>query len=62
MNGCLATKDNRNSWEICTTSTECRIVMTVMLMVMRGMHPHTIRVTPMGGLDVGMVGQSVLLS
>jgi hypothetical protein len=35
--------------------------MTVVLTVMSGMDPHTIRVTRMGGLDVGMVGQSVLL-
>jgi hypothetical protein len=35
--------------------------MAVVLMVISGMDPHTIRVTRMGGLDVGMVGQSVLL-
>jgi hypothetical protein len=46
---------------MCTTSTDCRIVMTVMLTIMSSMDPHMIRVTRMGGLDVGIVGQSVLL-
>jgi hypothetical protein len=35
--------------------------MTVVLRVMSGMDPHMIRVTRMGGLDVEMVGQSILL-
>jgi hypothetical protein len=47
---------------MCRTSAECRTVMIVVLTVMRGMDPHKIRVTRMGGLDVGLVGQSVLLS
>jgi hypothetical protein len=37
--------DNHDSWEMCTTSTECRIVMTVVLMVMSDMDPQTIRET-----------------
>jgi hypothetical protein len=58
INGCLATKDNHDSWGMCTTSTECRTIMTVVLMVMSGMDPHTIRVTWFWyGWDVGMVGQ-----
>jgi hypothetical protein len=48
--------DNHDSWGMCTTSVDCRTIMTVMLMVMTNMDPHTIRVTLMGGLDVGMVG------
>jgi hypothetical protein len=35
-------KDNHDSWGTCTTSTECKTVITVMLMVMSGMDPHTI--------------------
>jgi hypothetical protein len=35
--------------------------MTTVLTVMSGMDPHMIRVTWMSGLDVGMVGQSLLL-
>jgi hypothetical protein len=57
----VAIKDNHDSWGMYTTSIECRTIMTVVLTVMSGMDPHTIRVTRMGGLDVGMVGQSVLL-
>jgi hypothetical protein len=37
--------DNRDSWGMYTTSAECRTVMTVVLTVMSGMDPHTIRVT-----------------
>jgi hypothetical protein len=51
INGCLAIKDNRDSWGMCTTSIEHRIVMTVVLTVMSGTDPHTIRVT-----WIGMVG------
>jgi hypothetical protein len=36
-------EDNRDSWVTCTTSTECKIVITVMLTVMSGMDPHMIR-------------------
>ena len=41
-NGYLATEDDRDSWVTCTTSAECKTVITVMLMVMRGMDPHMI--------------------
>jgi hypothetical protein len=58
INGCLATKDNRDSWEMCITSTECKIVMTDMLTVMSGMVPHTIRVTWVGMVEMLGVGQS----
>jgi low temperature requirement protein LtrA len=33
---------------MCTTSVECRTIMTVMLTVMSGMDPHMIRVTWIG--------------
>jgi hypothetical protein len=41
-NGYLASKDDHDSWETCTTSSECKTVIIVMLMVMSGMDPHMI--------------------
>jgi hypothetical protein len=35
-------KDNHDSWVMCTTSVECKIVITVVLTVMSGMDPHMI--------------------
>jgi hypothetical protein len=35
-------KDNHDSWVTCTTSVECKIVITAMLTVMSGMDPHMI--------------------
>jgi hypothetical protein len=35
-------KDNHDSWVTCTTSAECKTVITAMLMVMRGIDPHMI--------------------
>jgi hypothetical protein len=35
-------KDNHDSWGMCTTSTECKTVITTVLMVMSGMDPHMI--------------------
>jgi hypothetical protein len=34
--------DNHDSWGTCTTSIECKTVITVMLTVMSGMDPHMI--------------------
>jgi hypothetical protein len=36
-------KDNHNSWGMCTSSVECRTVITTVLMVMSGMDHHMIR-------------------
>jgi hypothetical protein len=33
-------KDNHDSWEMCTTSVECKTIITVVLM--SGMDPHMI--------------------
>jgi hypothetical protein len=33
-------KDNHDSWETCTTSAECKTVITVVLTAMSGMNPH----------------------
>jgi hypothetical protein len=35
-------EDNHDSWVMCTTSAECKTVITVMLTVMSSMHPHMI--------------------
>jgi hypothetical protein len=36
-------KDNHDSWVTCTSSTECKTVITAVLTVMSGMDPHMIR-------------------
>jgi hypothetical protein len=38
----LASKDDHDSWGTCTTSAECKTIITVVLMVMSGMDPHMI--------------------
>jgi hypothetical protein len=35
-------KDNHDSWVMCTTSAECKTVITAMLTVMSGTDPHMI--------------------
>jgi hypothetical protein len=35
-------EDNHDSWVMCTTSVECKTVITVILTVMSGMDPHMI--------------------
>jgi hypothetical protein len=35
-------EDNHDSWVTCTTSAECKTVITAVLMVMSGMDPHMI--------------------
>jgi hypothetical protein len=35
-------EDNDNLWVTCTTSAECKTVITVVLTVMSGMDPHMI--------------------
>jgi hypothetical protein len=54
-NGYPATKDDRDSWGACTTSAECKTVITVMLTVMRGIDPHMISRTRVGLVESGMV-------
>jgi hypothetical protein len=58
INGCLATKDNDDSWGMCTTFVECRTVMTAVLTVMSGMDPHMIIVIWVGMVGMLRVGQS----
>jgi hypothetical protein len=33
-------KDNHDSWGTCSTSAECKIIITAVLTVMSGMNPH----------------------
>jgi hypothetical protein len=47
--------------EMCTTSVECKTVMTAMLMVMSGMDRRMIRVTWIGIIEMLGFGQSGLL-
>jgi hypothetical protein len=35
-------EDNHVSWGMCTTSTECKTIIIVMLTVMSGIDPHMI--------------------
>jgi hypothetical protein len=36
-------EDNHDSWVTCTTSTECKTIITTVLTVTSGMDPHMIR-------------------
>jgi hypothetical protein len=54
-NGYPATEDDRDSWGACTTSTECKIFITAVLMVKSGMDPHMISGTRVGSVELGMV-------
>jgi hypothetical protein len=50
-----ATEDNRDSWEMCTTSAECKTAITVVLTVMSVMDPHMISGTRVGLVESSMV-------
>jgi hypothetical protein len=54
-NGYLAIQDDRDSWGICTTSAECKTIITVVLTVMSGMDPHMISGTRVGLVESGLV-------
>jgi hypothetical protein len=54
-NGYPAIKDDRDSWGMCTTSAECKTVITAMLTVMSGMDPHMISGTRVGLIELGLV-------
>jgi hypothetical protein len=41
-NECLASKHDHNSCGTCTTSVECKTIITVVITVMSGMDPHMI--------------------
>jgi hypothetical protein len=54
-NGYPAIKDDHDSWVMCTTSAECKTVITAMLTVMSGMDPHMISRTRVGLVESGLV-------
>jgi hypothetical protein len=54
-NGYPTIKDDRDSWGMCTTSVECKTVITVVLTVMGGMDPHVISRTRVGLVGLGLV-------
>jgi hypothetical protein len=54
-NGYPATKDDHDSWETCTTSIECKTVITAVLTVMSGMDRHMISGTRVGLVESSMV-------
>jgi hypothetical protein len=54
-NGYPVIKDDRDSWGTCTTSAECKTVITVVLIVMSGMDPHMISRTQVGLVESGLV-------
>jgi hypothetical protein len=54
-NGYPATKDDHDSLETCTTSVECKTIITAVLTVMSGMDPHMISGTQVGLVESGMV-------
>jgi hypothetical protein len=54
-NGYPAIKDYRDSWGMCTTSAECKTVITVVLTVVNGMDPQMISGTWVGLVELGLV-------
>jgi hypothetical protein len=54
-NGYLTIKNDCESWGLCTTSAECKTVITVVLTVMSGMDPHVISGTQVGLVELGLV-------
>jgi hypothetical protein len=50
-------EDNHDSWVTCTTSVECKTVITAVLTVMSGMDPHMVSGNPGFGW-FGLVGLS----
>jgi hypothetical protein len=54
-NGYLTIQDDRDSWGMCTTSAECKAVITAVLTVMSGMDPHIISETWVGLVELGLV-------
>jgi hypothetical protein len=54
-NGYPAIKDDHDSWRMCTTSIECKTIITVVLTVMSGMDPHMISGTRVGLVELGLV-------
>jgi hypothetical protein len=54
-NGYPAIKDDRDSRGMCTTSVECKTIITAVLMVISGKDPHMISGTQVGLVELGLV-------
>jgi hypothetical protein len=54
-NGYPVIKDDHDLWGTCTTSTECKTIITAVLTVMSGMDPHMISRTHVGLVESGLV-------
>jgi hypothetical protein len=54
-NGYPAIKDDRDSWGMCTTSVEYKIIIIVVLTVISGIDPHMISGTRVGLVELGLV-------
>jgi hypothetical protein len=54
-NGYPAIHDDHDSWGMCTTSIECKIVITVVLTVISSMDPHKISETWVRLVELGLV-------
>jgi hypothetical protein len=54
-NGYPAIKDDCDSWGMCTTSAECKTVITAVLTVMSGIDPHMISRTQVGLVESCLV-------
>jgi hypothetical protein len=54
-NGYPTIKDDRDSWGTCTTSAECKTVITAVFTVMSGMDTHMISRTWVGLVESGLV-------
>jgi hypothetical protein len=54
-------EDNHDSWVRCTTSAECKTVITVVLTVMSGMDPHMISGNPGFGFGLGGLSKWIFL-
>jgi hypothetical protein len=52
----LASKDDHDSWGMCTTFAECKTVIAAVHMVMSGMDPHMISGTWNGCSVKSLVG------
>jgi hypothetical protein len=53
--GYPAIKDDHDSWGMCTTSAECKTIITAVLTVMSGMDPRMISGTRVGLVGLGLV-------
>jgi hypothetical protein len=54
-NGYPAIQDDHDSWGMCTTSIECKTILTTVLTVMSSMDPHMISETRVGLVELGLV-------